>query len=218
MPDINGTGRAFYTLAYERPLRPLPPLADGHRRCAGAGGAPRAATRAWLRLAGVNWRLASATLDGAALLPAGGDIPGAFRRRWLDVTAAKELGGSVVTVVVEPPEHPGDVNCTRVRMDKPDVPCGQGGDHAMAQDAAAPQFTAGWDWMAPMPDRSTGLIGAVEHVLTGDVVLRDPAVVTRRLDAALGGEGPGEWRAEVVSPAARWLAAAAVLPPRAIAR
>lgn len=85
---------------------------------------------------------------------------GMFARRRYKIAKPGLLG-----VVVEPPDHVG-------------APTGgQGGDHSLAKDVTA-QFVLGWDWMAAMPDRSTGFFGPVE--LTPNIV-RDAAILTVEL-------------------------------------
>ena len=62
VPDINRTGPEFYTLWYEREL----PYATLATQCRAATG--QLTTHATLRLEGVNYRAASASIDGMPLL------------------------------------------------------------------------------------------------------------------------------------------------------
>lgn len=54
-------------------------------------------------------------------------------------------------------------------------PCGQGGDHQLAQDAGAMQFAAGWDWSQGIPDRVTGIFDTVQllRIRDGGVRIQD---------------------------------------------
>ena len=73
----------------------------------------------------------------------------ALRRRWAyDVSA----GGAFAALRIAPPDHVGSPTCG---ADFPE-PCGQGGDHELAKDAATAQFALGWDWIQATPDRNTG--------------------------------------------------------------
>nr|DAD19492.1 TPA_asm: hypothetical protein HUJ06_020955 [Nelumbo nucifera] len=82
---------------------------------------------------------------------------GMFRRHSLDVTDILHPNGqNMLAVLVHPPDHPGKI--------PPEG--GQGGDHEIGKDVAA-QYVEGWDWMAPIRDRNTGIWDEVSLSVTG---------------------------------------------------
>lgn len=149
IPDISVVGRGYYTLLYEMELPELGteiecsllPFADEERR----ESISILPTSRSLHFEGINYR-ATVWWNNERILPAN-HPPGMFSRH--SYTLGSEAGS--VQLLIEPPDHPGI----------PD-PQSQGGrDHAMAQDGAVPQYMAGWDWVAAVPDRATGVAGAV---------------------------------------------------------
>ncbi|KAK4402187.1 Mannosylglycoprotein endo-beta-mannosidase [Sesamum angolense] len=69
---------------------------------------------------------------------------GMFRRHSIDVTdIIKPDGENLLAVLVYPPDHPGRIPP-------------EGGGHEIRKDVAA-QYVEGWDWMAPIRDRNTGI-------------------------------------------------------------
>ena len=95
---------------------------------------------------------------------------------------ARQVAGAgaplaTVAVLVEPPEFCGRGGADRCKGVHGS--CGQGGDHAMAKNAASMQFTQGWDWIQSTPDRNTGLWDVVTTEVTmSDILIRDPLVRT----------------------------------------
>ncbi|KAG2695537.1 hypothetical protein I3843_07G017500 [Carya illinoinensis] len=72
---------------------------------------------------------------------------GMFRRHSLDVTDILHPDGqNKLAVLVHPPDHPGRIPPKG----------GQGGDHEIGKDVAT-QYVEGWDWIAPIRDRNTGI-------------------------------------------------------------
>ncbi|KAF8018107.1 hypothetical protein BT93_H3109 [Corymbia citriodora subsp. variegata] len=82
---------------------------------------------------------------------------GMFRRHQLDVTDILHPNGqNMLAVLVHPPDHPGKIPSEG----------GQGGDHEIGKDVAT-QYVEGWDWMAPIRDRNTGIWDEVSVSVTG---------------------------------------------------
>ncbi|XP_054789489.1 mannosylglycoprotein endo-beta-mannosidase-like isoform X2 [Prosopis cineraria] len=97
---------------------------------------------------------------------------GMFRRHSLDVTDILHPDGSnLLAVLVHPPDHPGKI--------PPEG--GQGGDHEIGKDVAT-QYVEGWDWMAPIRDRNTGIWDEVSISVTGPVKIIDPHLVSSFFD------------------------------------
>ncbi|XP_057960468.1 mannosylglycoprotein endo-beta-mannosidase isoform X1 [Malania oleifera] len=97
---------------------------------------------------------------------------GMFRRHSFDVTdILNPEGQNLLAVLVFPPDNPGRI--------PPEG--GQGGDHEIGKDVAA-QYVEGWDWMAPIRDRNTGIWDEVSVSVTGPVKLTDPHVVSSFFD------------------------------------
>ncbi|KAL9233289.1 hypothetical protein vseg_008310 [Gypsophila vaccaria] len=97
---------------------------------------------------------------------------GMFRRHSLDVTDILSPDGlNLLAVVVHPPDHPGKIPPNG----------GQGGDHEIGKDVAA-QYVEGWDWMAPIRDRNTGIWDEVSLSISGPVRIIDPHLVSSFFD------------------------------------
>ncbi|WJX13225.1 mannosylglycoprotein endo-beta-mannosidase [Trifolium repens] len=97
---------------------------------------------------------------------------GMFRRHSLDVTSILHPdGNNLLAVLVHPPDHPGSI--------PPEG--GQGGDHEIGKDVAT-QYVQGWDWIAPIRDRNTGIWDEVSIVITGPVKIIDPHLVSSFFD------------------------------------
>ncbi|KAL2325508.1 hypothetical protein Fmac_024566 [Flemingia macrophylla] len=97
---------------------------------------------------------------------------GMFRRHSLDVTNIIHSDGSnLLAVLVQPPDHPGSIPPQG----------GQGGDHEIGKDVAT-QYVEGWDWMAPIRDRNTGIWDEVSISITGPVKIIDPHLVSSFFD------------------------------------
>ncbi|CAI9102221.1 OLC1v1000454C1 [Oldenlandia corymbosa var. corymbosa] len=120
-----------------------------------------------LNFRGVNYS-AEVYLNGhKEILP-----KGMFRRHSIDVTNVLHPDGpNYLAVLVHPPDHPGSI--------PPEG--GQGGDHEIGKDVAT-QYVEGWDWMAPIRDRNTGIWDEVSFSVTGPVKIVDPHLVSSFFD------------------------------------
>ncbi|XAR49117.1 Mannosylglycoprotein endo-beta-mannosidase [Bertholletia excelsa] len=97
---------------------------------------------------------------------------GMFRRHSVDVTDILHPDGeNLLAVLVHPSDHPGRIPAEG----------GQGGDHEIGKDVAA-QYVEGWDWMAPIRDRNTGIWDEVSLSVTGPVKVVDPHLVSSFFD------------------------------------
>ncbi|MQL83054.1 hypothetical protein Taro_015519 [Colocasia esculenta] len=97
---------------------------------------------------------------------------GMFRRHCVDITdILSHDGKNLLAVLVHPPDHPGRI--------PPEG--GQGGDHEIGKDVAS-QYVEGWDWMAPIRDRNTGIWDEVSFSVTGPVKIIDPHLVSTFFD------------------------------------
>ena len=171
IPDIADTGPEFYTLVYaaapsalDVPCAPAPPLG----------------ARVVLTLAQASYRV-TAFLDGAAvpLLGSGATQGVGMFTRWafdLGLASAWCAGPSHgLALLLAPPDHPG-IPSAACAANLTAGPCGQGGNHGLAQDVVS-QDLGGWDWAPASPDRNTGVLDAVAlALLPGGVLLRDGAV------------------------------------------
>ncbi|XP_076932383.1 mannosylglycoprotein endo-beta-mannosidase-like [Bidens hawaiensis] len=97
---------------------------------------------------------------------------GMFRRHSIDVTNfLNPDGNNKLAVLVHPPDHPGTIPPQG----------GQGGDHEIGKDVAT-QYVQGWDWMAPIRDRNTGIWDEVSITVAGPVKVVDPHLVSSFFD------------------------------------
>ncbi|KAM7478054.1 hypothetical protein LguiA_026267 [Lonicera macranthoides] len=97
---------------------------------------------------------------------------GMFRRHSLDVTDILDPNGqNLLAVLVYPPDHPGKIPPQG----------GQGGDHEIGKDVAT-QYVEGWDWIAPIRDRNTGIWDEVSVTVTGPVKIVDPHLASSFFD------------------------------------
>jgi mannosylglycoprotein endo-beta-mannosidase len=89
-----------------------------------------------------------------------------FLRQRFDITSylAKD-GNNRLAVIVYPPHPVGNPNG------------GQGGDGMIAHNLTA-QYTAGWDWIQPVPDRNTGIWDKVFIKKTKQAIVENTHVVT----------------------------------------
>jgi hypothetical protein len=160
-PDINQTGRDYYTYFWRTEFTPQ------HTSDNGAA--------VWLKLRGINYR-AKVFVDGV-IIPEDSTqataVEGMYRRwNYLlsqpSINTTKTSTKHTIAILVEPPDFPGScrVNCKH---------CGQGGSHGLAKSTTM-QFAAGWDWIRGTPDRNTGIWDRVEIVSTGIVSFRHPFV------------------------------------------
>ena len=150
IPDVGSTGVAFYTYWFYNAFN-LPPPVSGRR--------------VQLRFDGINYS-ASVYLNGRKL----GDTVGMFRRHVFDITPFVIAGQNKLAVLVTPPNPPG--------LTTEHINGGNSGQPNIAENVVA-RYPVGWDWVIPMPDRSTGIWDQVSIYFSGPVVIGDPHVVTR---------------------------------------
>ena len=116
----------------------------------------------WLKFRGINYS-ANMYLNGKKINP--DTHEGMFLREKYLITSYIEKGANRLAVLVRPPNPVG-------------APNGQGGDGVIGQSVSM-QFTAGWDWICPIPDRNTGIWDEVAIEITGPVDLLDPSIQTK---------------------------------------
>ena len=177
IPDVYEAGRDYYTFWYF--TRFSSESLDSTRQ-------------AWLNFRGINYR-AEIYLNGKLI--SDGAHEGMFLRKKINVTSIlNSKGPNRLAVKVEPPLNPGNPNG------------GQGGDGTIGRDVTM-QFTAGWDWIAPVRDRNTGIWDAVTIEVTGDIDLRNGFARTRvpgdRLPGELQDPAFVTFSAELVNPTDR---------------
>ena len=123
---------------------------------------PKNGEQVWLKFRGINYS-ANMYLNGKKINP--DTHEGMFLREKYLITPYLEKGANRLAVLVHPPNPPG-------------APNGQGGDGVIGQSVSM-QFTAGWDWICPIPDRNTGIWDEVSIEVTGPVDLLDPSIQTK---------------------------------------
>lgn len=128
--------------------------------------------RVFIEFRGINYS-ASVFVDGTPLNSE--PVQGMFLRHEFEITAllASGLGAHELAVLVTPPDPPG-------------IPGGNGGKQGQPNigESVTMRYGVGWDWVIPMPDRSTGLWDRVFLRASGPVRLLHPHVVTTVLDDA----------------------------------
>lgn len=122
----------------------------------------KAGEHVWLKFRGINYS-AEMFVNGKKINP--DTHEGMFLREKYLITPYLEKGINRLAVLVHPPDPVG-------------TPNGQGGDGVIARSVTM-QFTAGWDWICPIPDRNTGIWDEVSLEITGPVDVLDPHVVTK---------------------------------------
>lgn len=91
---------------------------------------------------------------------------GMFLRQSYNITSLLTKDGrNRLAVLVYPPDPVGNPNG------------GQGGDGTIAKNVCI-QYPAGWDWIAPIADRNTGIWDKVSIIKTKGVLLKDAHVIT----------------------------------------
>jgi hypothetical protein len=177
IPDVYEAGRDYYTYWYF--TRFSSESLDSTRQI-------------WLNFRGINYR-AEIYLNGKLI--SDGVHEGMFLRQKYNVTSIlNSKGHNRLAVKVEPPLNPGNPNG------------GQGGDGTIGRDVTM-QFTAGWDWIAPVRDRNTGIWDAVTIEVTGDIDIKNCFARTRvpgeRLPGELQDPAFVTFSAELVNPTDR---------------
>lgn len=149
IPDIYETGPEYYTFWFHNAFT----LAK-----------PKPGQQVWLNFRGINYR-AEIFLNGRRVNH--DTHEGMFlRQKYLVTPFLSEDGNNSLAVIVHPPDPVGNPNG------------GQGGDGTIARSVTQ-QYTPGWDWVAPVRDRNTGIWDKVSLEITGSVDLRHPWVKTR---------------------------------------
>jgi len=122
----------------------------------------------WLDFEGVNYA-ATVWVNGAKA----GTMRGAFARGLFDITALVKPGSTaVLAVLVEPQPHPGTPHEHTLRAGIG----ANGGESAI--DGPTFLSTLGWDWLATVRDRDSGIWQSVFLESSGPVRIQDPLVTT----------------------------------------
>ena len=135
-------------------------------------------TITWLHFDGINYA-AEVWVNGQRA----GEIRGAFVRGQFDITKLVNSGQpAAIAVLVSPQPHPG----TPIQHNVKNGIGRNGGVTAI--DGPTFLCTIGWDWLAGVPDRDTGIWRGVWISTSGPVTIQDPYVTTDlplpRLDSA----------------------------------
>jgi beta-galactosidase/beta-glucuronidase len=148
IPDIYKVGRDYYTYWFIKDFKEAKPAGDG---------------QVYLNMRGVNYSY-NIFINGHQLNDKA--LQGMFLRRSFNITKwLAKNGNNRLAVIVFPPDPVGNPNG------------GQGGDGTIARNVSI-QYTAGWDWIQPIPDRNTGIWDKVTIEKTAGVRIIDPHVVT----------------------------------------
>lgn len=122
--------------------------------------------RTWLHFGGVNYS-AQIWVNGHEA----GTMRGAFIRGDFDITPwVKPGSGAAVAALVSPQPHPGVPHEHTVALGVG----ANGGESAI--DGPTFLSTIGWDWLAAVRDRDTGIFLPVTLDSSGPVILKDPFV------------------------------------------
>ena len=161
IPDIYKTGNAYYTYWFVKDFTVNKP---GAGRCV------------FLNLRGVNYS-SEIYLNGHRInQPA---LQGMFLRQSYNITGLLAANGkNRLAILVHPAPVPGNANG------------GQGGDGTIARNVAM-QYTAGWDWIAPIHDRNTGIWDKVTIRQTGPVRINNPQYYYAGTWCTLSGRAAG---------------------------
>ncbi len=149
IPDIYDAGADFYTFWFQNSFT-LPRLEKGQQ--------------AWLKFRGINYA-ANIFLNGKRVNQ--DTHKGMFLREKYRITPFLNSNNkNNLAVKVKPPNPVGQANG------------GQGGDGTIARSVTQ-QYTPGWDWVAPIRDRNTGIWDQVAIEITGSVDILHPYIKTR---------------------------------------
>ncbi len=161
IPDIYDTGRDEYTYWFYNEFG-IPALKEDQQ--------------VWLSFRGINY-FADIFLNGHRVNAS--THRGMFlREKYLITQYINSDRPNRLAVRVAPPDPPGN------------AAAGQGGDGTIGRNVTM-QFTAGWDWTCPVPDRNTGIWDQAAIEITGAADIRNPYVETR----VPGIRNPGEKQA-----------------------
>jgi mannosylglycoprotein endo-beta-mannosidase len=189
IPDISWIGKDFYTFVFRATLETAP-------ACQGSNGARASTILSSNQLSYRASLYADGGADAVTLVDGGGsEAVGMFTRHdWSlgDTSAWCKSALHGFALLVSPPDHPGlpSALCPATPPAfNVSIPCGQGGDHSLAQDVIS-QDLGGWDWIAASPDRNTGIIDALQlQIAPAGVLLRDGATEVKDLVAEGGAYG-----------------------------
>ncbi|MCQ2115593.1 MAG: discoidin domain-containing protein [Bacteroidales bacterium] len=124
--------------------------------------------RVFLNFGGINWK-ADIWLNGQSV----GRIEGAFKDMSFDVTDLVKAGQSnYLAVLIHRNDHPGAA--TEQDFDSPN---GNGGN--LGLDNPTFHASVGWDWIATIRGRNTGIWNDVRLTTTGPVTVSEPFVQTK---------------------------------------
>jgi len=149
IPDVNDTGREYYTYWFYNEFEMSEIKED---------------QQVWISFRGINY-FADIFLNGKRINT--NTHQGMYLREKYLITPYLNKGkANKLAVWVAPPDPVGNPNG------------GQGGDGTIGRNVTM-QFTAGWDWICPVRDRNTGIWDQVSVEITGTVDLRNPFVEMR---------------------------------------
>jgi len=172
IPDISSIGSDFYTFVYRTILDTTTLCSLSSTGSTIILSAPQISYRASLFVDGTSIQ----TIDGAS------EAIGMFKRHDFSLGSSSAFCNSTlraISVLIKPPDHFG-IPSAFCDLYPPNfnntTPCGQGGNHSLAQEGVISQDGEGWDFQAASPDRNTGIIDGLElFVANSSVLLRDGA-------------------------------------------
>ncbi|CAM1350477.1 glycoside hydrolase family 2 protein [Tenacibaculum halocynthiae] len=156
IPDVNNKGITFYTYWYYTEIK-LPEIND--------------ASHFWLKFRGINYT-ADIFINGKQLNKE--QLKGMFFRNDFDIsTFPSEDGVTRIAVRIVPPNPVGIPTLSN-----------NGGIQGVPNigENVTMRYPIGWDWMATIPDRSTGLWDQVSIETTKSLVLKNPHITTTVLE------------------------------------
>ncbi len=130
----------------------------------------------WLNFRGINYK-AEIFLNGKRISTTTHE--GMFLRRSYDITDAVKSGENTLAILVLPPDIPGEDNG------------GQAGDGMIARNSTM-QCSAGWDWIAAVRDRNTGIWDQVSLTTTGNIRIMHPQVMSKVPGVRMPGDKQSE--------------------------
>lgn len=120
-----------------------------------------------LLLNGINYK-AEVWMNGSFI----GTVTGAFMRGQFDITSSLNFKGiNILALHILPPPHPGIPHEENLSEMGPN-----GG--VLCYDGPTFVCTEGWDWIPGIRDRNTGLWQDIRLIVTSDIQISDPQVIT----------------------------------------
>ncbi len=157
IPDISTAGRDYYTYWYRLPFL-VPDTMKGKT--------------IWLNLRGINYT-AEIYLNGNVVSPG---YKGMFLRRAFDITDfVTNSDTNYLAIKIYPPDHPGIPSLAIMGKDAGSF--SNGGNGEIGRDVTM-QYTLGWDWTRPIPDRNTGIWDKIYLISTSSISISDAQVIT----------------------------------------